>query len=658
MSKKKENKKKRLVLLDNHAILHRAYHALPNFSNSKGEPTGGLFGLSSMLISIIRDLEPDYVIACFDMAAPTHRHEIFKEYKGTRSKAEDELVSQIVRAYDVYKALNIPVYEKEGFEADDIIGTIVEQLKDKKDMEIIIASGDMDTVQLVEGKRVQVYTLRKGVQDTVMYDEKAVQERYGFKSDYLSDFKGLSGDASDNIPGVPGIGAKTATTLIQEFGSLEQIYKAVEKKDEDELKEKHNVKPRTVKLLLENKEEAEFSKTLATIRRDAPITFETPKGDWTDELDMKKVVELFRDLEFRNLTQRVQDLIDEKEGGTQEPMFADEVSVEELEEIKMGVWILNSNLTNPSQEDVMHFMNAKTLAEAKEKMRAQLTEKGLLEVFNDIEKPLIPIIAEMTKRGVLIDTKKLIALSKAYHKDLEKYEKTIFHLAGVEFNINSPKQLGEVLFEKMKLSTKGIKKTGGGQISTAESELEKLRGQHEIIDSIFHYRGLQKLLSTYIDNIPKLLGKDGKLHATFLQYGTTTGRMSSQNPNLQNIPIKNEEGREIRKAFVASKGYELVALDYSQVELRVAAILSGDEKFIDVFKNGRDVHTEVAAEVFGVSRDEVDKEMRRKAKVINFGILYGMGVNALRANLGSTQAEARQYLDEYFEKFVGLAGLS
>ena len=644
--------KKRLVVLDNHAILHRAYHALPNFSSSSGEPTGGLFGLSSMLISIIRDFKPNYIVAAFDMAAPTYRHEIFDQYKGKRSKSDDELVAQIVRSYDIYKALNIPVYEKEGFEADDVIGTIVEQLKNKKDIEIIIASGDMDTVQLVEGKRVKVYTLKRGVTDTIIYDEDAVEERYGFGPDLVPDFKGLSGDPSDNIPGVPGVGVKTATTLIKEFGTVEEIYKAIEKKTEEELKEKHGIKPRAVNLLKENKEEAEFSKMLATIRLDVPIEYKIPEGDWAEELDMGKVVSIFRELEFRTLTQRVQDLLDSpKEEKTEEIAFDEDV----FEEIKVGAWIINSNLTNPSKEDILHFTNKDNLTDAKEVVTEQLAEKGLLEIFNDIEKPLIPILKKMKERGVLIDTGKLKSLSEEYHKKLDEYQKKIYKEAGGEFNIKSPKQLGEVLFEKMKLSTKGIKKTSSGQYSTAEPQLEKLKGQREIIDHIFIYRGLQKLLSTYIDNLPNLLGKDGRLHADFLQYGTTTGRMSSQNPNLQNIPVKSEEGRVIREAFIATKGFELVALDYSQVELRVAAILSGDEKLIDVFKSNRDVHTEVASHVFGVKRDDVDKEMRRKAKVINFGILYGMGVNALKQNLGSSQSEARTYLDEYFIKFPQLA---
>lgn len=641
--------KKRLVILDNHAILHRAYHALPNFSSSSGEPTGGLFGLSSMLISIIRDLKPDYIAAAFDMAAPTYRHEVFEGYKGKRSKAEDELVAQIVRSYDIYKALNIPVYEREGFEADDVIGTIVEQLKKNKDIEIYIASGDMDTVQLVDNKRVQVYTLRKGVSDTVTYDEEAVKERYGFASDLLPDFKGLAGDPSDNIPGVAGIGVKTATTLIQECGTIENIYKTIKKKSEEELKEKHGIKPRTIKLLKENEEEALFSKMLATIRKDVPITYSLPKGDWTEELNMEKVVTLFRELEFRTLTQRVQGLLGDSEKN--EELISDE----ELEELKIGIWIINSNLTNPTKEDILHFTNTTSFAEARKKMMHELSERNLLEIFNDIERPLIPIIKRMKERGVLIDLNKLSELSSAYHAKLSILERDIYKAAGEEFNINSPKQLGELFFEKLHLSTKGIKKTSGGQYSTAESELEKLRGQHEIVDHIFEYRALQKLLSTYIDNLPKLVKKDGRLHAEFLQYGTTTGRMSSQNPNLQNIPIKTEEGRAIREAFIATKDFELVALDYSQVELRVAALLSGDQLLIDVFKNNRDVHTEVASRVFGVERDDVDKEMRRKAKVINFGILYGMGVNALKQNLGSTQEEARTYLDEYFEKFPQLA---
>lgn len=646
---------RRLVLLDSHAILHRAYHALPNFSTSHGEPTGALYGLSTMLIAIIRDLKPDYIAACFDMAQPTHRHEVFDQYKAGRSKADDELVSQIVRSYDIYRALNIPVYEKEGFEADDVIGTIVEQTKKEKDLEVYIASGDMDTLQLVDGDRVQVYTLKRGVADMVTYNEDAVRERYGFGPELVPDYKGLRGDPSDNIPGVQGIGDKSATALITAFGDLDAIYKGIEKYSEAELKEK-GITKRTVSLLTENKDEAEFSKLLATIRRDAPVEYVFPDGNWVDELDMQKVVELYRELEFRSLTRRVEELRVET-GGEERELVPDETPLTEREheELRVATWVLNSNLTNPSDDDILHYTQAHTLSQAREVVMAQLAENNLLEVFNDIEKPLIPILARMHECGIAIDQTKLTELSETYHAILSKHEATIFAIAGTEFNINSPKQLAEVLFETLALSTKGIKKTGGGSISTAESELEKLRGQHEIIEHILEYRAFQKLLSTYIDNIPDMLGDDGRLHTTFLQHGTTTGRMSSQNPNLQNIPIKSAEGRAIREAFVASDGCKLVALDYSQIELRCAAILSGDEKLIDVFANERDVHTEVAIELFDVPRDEVDKEMRRKAKVVNFGILYGMGVNALKANLGGTRQEAQTYLDDYFATFSQLA---
>ncbi len=653
MNPPKKQKNKRLVLLDAHAILHRAYHALPDFSTAGGEPTGALYGVSAMLMKIIQDYSPDYIASCFDVAEPTYRHEAYEDYKAGRKKADEELVAQIKRSHDLLKALFIPIYEKSGFEADDILGTIVEQLKNE-DLEIIIASGDMDTLQLVRDKEVMVFTLKRGINDTVLYDEDAVNERFGFGPELLPDYKGLSGDPSDNIIGVVGIGDKTATELITTFGSIEKIYENLEK-DEEKLKEK-GIKERVIKLLKEGKEEAEFSKMLATIRRDAPIKYTFPEKIWKDELDIEEVFKIFSDLEFRSLVRRAKEVFGAKQASIEElTETKDEISEKDLEELKVGVWLLDSTLTNPNTDDIKSFTKKKSLNEAKDFVENKLSENNLKKVFDDIEKPLIPIIKKMEEKGVGIDKKFLDKLSKEYHKELSKIEKKIFKEAGEEFNINSPKQLSEILFDKMGLSIKNHKKTGGGSKSTRESELEKLRDDHKIIDLILDYRELQKLLSTYIDNIPKMVDENDRLHATFLQYGTTTGRMASQDPNLQNIPIRSELGRKIRNAFVPAEGFSLVAFDYSQMELRIAAFLSGDSELIKIFKNGEDVHSAVASRVFEVPLERVDKEMRRKAKVINFGILYGMGVNALKANLGGTQKEAREFYNDYFNKFPELA---
>jgi DNA polymerase-1 len=658
---------KRLVLLDSHAILHRAYHALPDFVSAKGEPTGALYGLTTMLIKIIDELKPDYIVACYDLPGPTFRNEVYKDYKAGRVKAEDDLVMQMKRSRDIFKGFNIPIYDKPGFEADDMLGTIVEKMKNDPDVDIVVASGDMDTLQLVDGKKVQVYTLKKGIKDTIIYDEKGVKERFGFGPLLLPDYKGLRGDPSDNIIGIKGIGEKTATILITEFGGIEDIYKALEKGGEkDKLKNEEKFKKvgitdRIITLLREGKEEAEFSKMLATIRRDAPIDFVMP-GNFKESLDLVKLAELFTELDFRALLSRLNNVLGNemeiaKEQEKIEKRDSQVIDPELLKKTSVALWILNSNLTDPSTDDIFNFTKTDDFAKSSEIIFNELDKRGLRKVYEEIEAPIIPIIDKMDARGVKIDVAFLNNLSKTYHTELTKLEKKIWEYAGVEFNINSPKQLGEIIFDKMGLTAKGLKKTTGGARSTRESELEKLRDAHPMIPLLFEYRELQKLLSTYIDTIPTLVDKDGRLHAHFLQAGTTTGRMSSQGPNLQNIPTKTELGRAIRKAFIAPKDFVLAALDYSQVELRIAAFLSGDTKLIEIFKNGEDVHTAVASEVFEVPKEKVDKEMRRKAKVINFGILYGMGVNALRTNLGegTDRAEAQKFYNDYFEKFKGLA---
>jgi DNA polymerase-1 len=644
---------KRLVLLDSHAILHRAYHALPDFVSSKGEPTGALYGLTTMLLKIVSELKPDYIVACYDLPGPTFRNEVYKDYKAGRQKTDTDLVSQMKRSRDVFGAFNIPIYDKPGFEADDMLGTIVEKLKNDKDTEIVIASGDMDTLQLVKGKQVQVYTLKKGIKDTIIYDEEGVKERFGFGPLLLPDYKGLRGDPSDNIIGIKGIGEKTATILITTFGTVENIYK--ELKNEEKFK-KVGITERIISLLKEGKEEAEFSKMLATIRRDAPIDFVLPKL-FNESIDIAKVTNLFDELDFRNLGTRLKSVmgIEDNEVVPEEP--AQDISSDDLNRTGIALWILDSNLSEPKLEDILNFAKTRDFKQASKIIFTELDKRGLSNVYKNIEEPIIPVVEKMDNKGVKIDVNFLKDLSQTYHAELSKLEKKIWEYAGREFNINSPKQLGEILFDKMALTAKGLKKTSGGARSTRESELEKLRDVHPIIPLVFEYRELQKLLSTYIDTIPTLADKGGRLHAHFMQTGTTTGRMSSKGPNLQNIPTKTELGRAIRKAFIAEKGFVLAALDYSQIELRVAAFLSGDEKLIEIFTKGEDVHTAVASEVFEVPLDKVDKEMRRKAKVINFGILYGMGVNALRQNLGegTERAEAQKFYNEYFKKFSGLA---
>ncbi|MCA9360267.1 hypothetical protein KC730_00040, partial [Candidatus Kaiserbacteria bacterium] len=646
-----------LVLLDAHAILHRAYHALPDFSSPSGEPTGALYGVTTMLLKIVEDFKPQYMVACFDLPEPTYRHDAYDAYKAGRAKTDDALIQQINRSRDIFDAFGIPIIEKAGFEADDMLGTIAHLTTSEKNLKVIIASGDMDTLQCVDKKRVQVFTLKKGIKDTIIYDEQTVRDRYGFGPKQVPDYKGLRGDPSDNIPGIAGIGEKTATTLISNFGSLEKIYKKLEKNEEELLKA--GIKPRIINLLKEGKEDAEFSKMLATIRTDALDSFDYKDTEWKERSDPKVIVKLFSELGFRTITDRVKKLFNITL--VDDTAMAAEVNQRELQEGIILLWLLESERTNANYDDVIDygrsFLNVTTWSDTLKALKQKVKKEGLWPIFENIEEPLIEVLAEMKKKGMALDVPYLKSLSKKLHTELTKLENSIYKQAGLEFNLNSPKQLGEVLFDTLGLKPKNAKKTAGGQRSTKESELEKLREEHPIITEILRYRELQKLVSTYIDSLPETVGKDGRVHSTLLQTGAATGRMASKDPNLQNIPIRTEEGRQVRGAFISEKGYQLVAIDYSQIELRIAAIMSEDPKMMEIFKKGEDVHTGVAVRVFGVKPEEVTADMRRKAKVINFGILYGMGVNALRQNLGddTPRQEAQEFLNAYFQTFTRLA---
>ncbi|MDQ5953081.1 MAG: polymerase, partial [Patescibacteria group bacterium] len=628
--------------------------ALPDFATASGEPTGALYGVSTMILSIVSSLNPDYIIACYDMPGGTFRSEATATYKANRKKNDDELNDQIKKSRALMDAFGIPYYEMKGYEADDLLGTLSEILKKDKENEIIISSGDMDTLQLVDGKRVQVFTLKRGLTDTVLYDEKAVKERFGFGPKLLPDYKGLRGDPSDNIIGIAGIGEKTATTLITEFGTIENIYKKLKKNKEDF--KKAGITDRIIKLLEEGEEEALFSKTLATIMREVPVDFSLPKKVWKESASIENIEKVFGQFEFKSLIPRFkkaltgEDVVEVKE----DVQKTQDVSNEELRKVSIALWLVDSEKINPKMDDILHFAKTNNFNDAKKFIWTEVKKKNLEKVYEEIEAPIIPVIKKMEDHGVILDTKYLKKLSTEYHKQLEILEKEIYTLAKEEFNIKSPKQLSEILFTKMGLPTKGIKKSASGGYSTDISTLEKLEEEYEIIKKIIDFRELQKLLSTYIDTLPLLVKEDGRLHAEFIQHGSSTGRFSSNNPNLQNIPIRSDLGRAIRNAFVAERGWKLVSFDYSQIELRIAAMFSGDEYMIKTFNEGKDIHAAVAAKVFNVSEDKVDREMRRMAKIINFGILYGMGVLALKKNIGTSKEEAQKFYDEYFEQFKSI----
>ena len=657
---------KTVVLLDAHAILHRSYHAMGGFATRDGKPTGALYGFVMMVLRIYEDIKPDYIAACFDLPKPTFRHISYEAYKGGRQKTDDELVDQIKESYKLCEDLNIPVYTKEGYEADDLLGTIAKQLKSNEEMRVVIASGDMDTLQLVDDDKVVVYTLKRG-NDAALFNKEEVIKRYGFPPENIPDYKGLAGDPSDNIIGIKGIGDKTATELIKNFGNVEGIYKTL-KKDRNLLLEK-GIKERIVGLLEEGEEEALFSKTLATIICDAPIKYSIPKENWRESINVEAYEAMCDRYEFRSLRNRLKrDIADEFKIDKEEEVVDETI----LEECKVMTHLLYSENTNPKTEDIKAFAKVDSINEAHKVLSEQIKKENLFDLYNEMERPLIPIIKQMGINGISLDVNKLQKLSKKLHEKVNVLEKEIYELCGEEFNVASPKQLGVILYDKLNLGLnatgksvaspdhpKGglrikIKKTSTGQKSTNASELEKIKDEHPVVEKIILYRELTKLLSTYIDLLPQFVKDDGKIHAHFVQTGAGTGRFSCEDPNLQNLPTKGEFGKDVKEAFVASKGHKLLSLDYAQVDLRAAAILSQDKNLIEIFEKGIDVHTGTAMKVFNVKDEDVTKEMRRHAKAINFGILYGMGVTSLKDSMKVERKDAQEFYDKYKSTFTRL----
>jgi DNA polymerase-1 len=654
---KKSSYEKTYILLDAHAIIHRAYHAMGDLSTSAGKPTGALYGIMSMLIRVMNEIRPDYIIACYDLPQKTFRHIAYEAYKGTRAKTDDALIAQIIESRRIFEACDIPIYDAPGYEADDVLGTIATILKKDKKNKIIIASGDMDTMQLIDDDQVIVYTLKGGMNDTVFYNEQAVLDRYTFPPTSIPDYKGLRGDTSDNIIGIKGIGEKTATILIEKYKTIETMYKAL-KKDVAKFKTDTGLTDRLVGLIADNEEEALFSKELATIQCDVPIVF-TPSILHKSVFDTERVVQLCKEYEFRSLITKVHNIyndnpIVEEKVTKKEQESTNKKAVAEIDPLYMlAVSLLDSEKIKPTAEDFYMYGSKDDIEQTKKTIEQEIQKNKLTYVWEEIEKPLFPIVESMSHTGIEIDIPYFKKLSTDFHKELTILEGKIWKLAGVEFNINSPKQMGEILFTTLNLAgDKKIKKTAGGAITTKESELEKLRDAHPIIALILEYREIQKLVSTYIDSIPLLVGTDGRIHSTFNQLGAATGRFSSTDPNMQNIPTKTERGRMIRRGFVAKQGNVLLGFDYSQIELRVGALLSQDKDMLDTFIKGEDIHTAVAKKVFDVTDEGVTADMRRRAKVINFGIMYGMGAGALAENLGVPRKEAQEFLEAYKKQFT------
>jgi len=754
-----------------------------------------VYGFTSTLLKAIEDVKPTHIAAAFDLAGPTFRHEAYTEYKATRVKAPDDLYEQIPLVKELVTAMNIPIFEKQGFEADDLIGTVCRTIDDeKKNFETIIVTGDMDTLQLVDNN-TKVYTLRKSIKDQIIYDPGLVVEKYGFGPEHVIDYKSLRGDASDNIPGVKGIGEKTATELITTYGTLDDIYAAV---DSGEFKGTDKVK----ELLLQNRDMAYMSYRLATIDTKVPIEFDLTKCV-LNEFDYKVATEMFQKYEFRSLLPRLLKLINQGKSATSATSLFDEGSdatdaphrdesldyilvdtekkfseflqelkkqkifafdtettgldpmscelvglsfswkekqayyipvghsageqvnkdtvlkglkdVFESEEIKKvahnikfdmlvlknaGVEVNNaffdtmiaSYLLDPLRRghslDSLAFIEFSHQNISIESLigtgKKQITfdqvdiqkafeyaaedadiayrlyelyapkvssDKTISKLLFDIEMPVNRILLDMEYKGILLDTKVLAKIGNEVGKRIDELAEMIIGYAGEDFNINSTQQLGTILFTKLGIENQDIKKTKTG-ISTSATELDKLRGTHPIIEPILEYRELVKLKNTYIDSLPLLVNKkDHRVHTSYSQTIAATGRLSSSDPNLQNIPVRTDFGQRIRGAFIASPGNVLVACDYSQIELRVVASIAQDEKMLSAFRDGRDIHSETASAVFGVTADEVTKDMRRIAKVVNFGIIYGMSAYGLSQAIDMDQKEAKNFIDQYFKQF-------
>lgn len=673
--------KKRLVLLDSHALLHRGYHAMPGFSTHDGRPTGALFGFVKMILKMKDELKPDYVVACFDRKEATFRHEAYENYKAHRVKSDDELISQINEAPKICKALNIPVYSLAGFEADDLLGTIIERVKEKdfkfgEDyIEIFIVSGDMDTMQLLDKENnIKIYTLKKGLGETITYKYEDVMKKFGISAEQIPDFKGLRGDTSDNIIGIKGIGEKTATTLLTLFGSIEKMYELIHT-DLDKFKsickskKEYKITDRIINLIIDGEEEAIFSKTLATIRRDAKIDFIFPSKEWLKDFNDEEFIKICNEFEFRSFRdvfkkkeikdenkEKIEDLqiggfdLEENEEENNKINNLYHKNDEDLAELKVMMNLVNSEMTNPDLESILEETNAFDSEDAKDKLIEELKKENLFDLYNKVEKPIIHILEEMKRNGIILDPNILKQQSEILGKRLKELEKEIYKDAEEEFNISSPKQLGYILYEKLKLGEK-IKKTAGGALSTNASQLEKLKENNKIVRDVLEYRELSKLLSTYIDTLPNYIEKDRRIHSTFVQTGSSTGRFSSESPNLQNLPVKSNDGLSVRKAFLSEKGFKFLSIDYSQIDLRSVAILSKDPSLLEIFKNGTDVHTGVASKVFKIKEEDVTSEMRRHAKTINFGILYGMGVAALKDSMKVERKDAQEFYDEYRKTF-------
>lgn len=751
----------KLMVIDGSSLLHRAFYALPLLSNKEGVYTNGVYGFLTMLYRIRDEYKPEYICVAFDKKGPTIRHKEYKEYKSNRQKTPSELAQQFPIIRGVLKAMNVDVLEMDQYEADDIAGTLAKR-GEEKGLDVILVTGDKDYLQLA-GEKTRVLLTRKGISEMEVYDRDKVLESYEISADLFVDLKGLMGDKSDNIPGVPGVGEKTGIKLIREFGSMEAIYENLDKVSGKKLKEK----------LIENKSLAFLSKKLSQIIVNVPLELEV-EDLISKEADYDSLMELFKEYEFKSLIDKISDntsdRIEEKIEYVIEDLSTTEDIIERIKKHKKfsfkflvdgenylrssllylgikldekiyflnladnidlirdfkevfedeaiektGYYLKNDMkvlfrynigiknyshdamiaqyLINPSQsdysinkisqdhlgyygvdeeellgkgkkkvtfkdidiglcKDYLGFI-LETVWKSQEKLIGLIEDMDMMDLYENIELPLTEALASMETLGFKVDQGELEILGLEYQKEIDSLTGEIYEMAGEDFNINSPKQIGDILFNKLELPV--IKKTKTG-FSTDVEVLEKLMDKHPIIEKIIRYRQIVKLKSTYIDGLSALIdGETGRIHSSFNQTITTTGRISSTEPNLQNIPIKTEDGRKIRKAFVAEgEDYSLLDADYSQIELRVLAHISGDEKMIESFKNDEDIHSKTASQVFHIPMDQVDYSARNRAKAVNFGIVYGISDYGLSRDLNIPRKEAKEYIDKYLENYIGV----
>ncbi len=703
---------KKAIIIDGNSLLYRAFFALPLLQTAKGEYTNGIYGFTTMLLKVLEDEKPDYIAVALDKGKKTFRHETYKEYKGHRPKMPVELSGQFSLVREMLGHMNIKFFELENYEADDIIGTF-SKLNSNEELKTLVVSGDKDVLQLIDDN-TNVLLTRKGISQVERYDIEKVFETYEVKPNKLIEIKALMGDKSDNIPGVRGIGEKTAIKLVKEYDSLEGIYENLQAIGGEKLKSNLN----------EDKDSAFISRELATINTKVPIDIDY------NELVVKKfspeLVPFFRRLEFNSLIPKIEtekantqeikidseEYLDQKLESIISVYISDETLyfstehsnfyTKDSEKIKailedekinkicfdyknslhlansmglkingmkfdafLAAYLIQADKSNYSIEglaqdvlginftdnDMVKTQKAWTLYRLYEPMSEQIDKMGANMLLYQVEMPLSEVLFKMETEGVSVDKAYLEELSTDFQKRLEDLEKQIWSHTKEKFNINSPKQLGVVLFEELNLPA--LKKTKTGY-STDVSVLEQLQGEHPIIDHLLNYRTLAKLKSTYADGLKAIIKEDGKIHTTFNQTITATGRLSSTEPNLQNIPIRLDEGKKIRKCFIAPKGKVLLSLDYSQIELRILAHMSGDENLVDGFLKGQDIHTRTAAEVFGVELSHVTSQQRRHAKAVNFGIVYGMSDFGLSQSLGIPRKEAKEYIEKYFAKYQGV----